>query len=78
MNHIHAFCAMLEGLIKDESEARQGYYNFLEQFDGALSEREKDAFREIIAEELKHTELLNQMIYRRNGIIAENRLRAKN
>lgn len=67
----HSFCAMLEQLIKDESEAREGYYNFLSVYGNALSAREKDVFREIIAEELKHTELLNQMIYRKNGIVAE-------
>lgn len=62
----------LEKNIADESEAREGYYRLLSKYDYLLSDREIDDFREIIAEELKHTNLLNAMIRRRNGILAEN------
>lgn len=62
----------LENNIADESEAREGYYRLLSKYDYLLSDREIADFRGIIAEELKHTNLLNAMIRRRNGIIAEN------
>jgi hypothetical protein len=62
----------LEKNIADESEAREGYYRLLSKYDYLLSDREIADFREIISEELKHTNLLNAMIRRRNGIIAEN------
>lgn len=62
----------LEKNIADESEAREGYYRLLSKYDYLLSDREIADFREIIAEELKHTNLLNAMIRRRNGILAEN------
>lgn len=61
----------LERNIADESEAREGYYRLLSKYDYLLSDKEIDDFREIIAEELKHTNLLNSMIRRRNGIVAE-------
>ena len=66
-----ALCQLLEENIADEAEARQGYYKILEQFGFNLSEREKQDLREIIAEELKHSEILTKMIYRRTGIVAE-------
>lgn len=62
----------LEKNIADEAEAREGYYRLLSKYDYLLSDREIADFREIISEELKHTNLLNSMIRRRNGIIAEN------
>lgn len=67
-----ALCQLLEENIADEAEARQGYYKIFEQFGFNLSEREKQDLREIIAEELKHSDILTKMIYRRTGIVAEN------
>lgn len=66
-----ALCQLLEENIADEAEARQGYYKILEQFGFNLSEREKQEMNEIIAEELKHSDILAKMIYRRTGIVAE-------
>ena len=65
-------CQILEKNIADEAEAREGYYKIFECFDNELSEREKQEIREIIAEELKHSEILSRMVYRRTGIAAEN------
>ena len=63
---------MLEQNIADEAEAREGYYKILEMYNLELTEREKEEIREIIAEELKHSDRLARMIYRRTGIVAEN------
>lgn len=65
------FCQLLEQNIADEAEAREGYYKLLEMFQMELTEREKEQIREIIAEELKHSEILAKMIYRRTAIVAE-------
>lgn len=65
-------CQLLEQNIADEAEAREGYYKLLEMYNLELTEREKEEIREIIAEELKHSDRLARMIYRRTGIIAEN------
>ena len=67
----YSLCQLLEQNIADEAEAREGYYKILYCFEDALSEREKQELREIIAEELKHSEILAKMIYRRTGIVAE-------
>ena len=67
----NALFAELERNVADEAEARQGYYILLTKFGYLLNEKETEDFREIIAEESKHTNLLNDMIQRRNGIIAE-------
>lgn len=67
----NALFVELEKNIADESEAREGYYRLLSKYSYLLTPYEIDDFREIIAEELKHTNLLNAMIQRRNGIIAE-------
>ena len=64
-------CQLLEKNIADEAEAREGYYKIFECFEDELSEREKQELREIIAEELKHSEILARMIYRRTSIVAE-------
>lgn len=73
-NHREAYllCQVLEGNIADEAAARQGYYQLLEKFEDEFSTREIQEIREIIAEELKHSEILTKMIYRRTGIVAEN------
>ncbi len=68
----NALCVELEKNIADEAEAREGYYRLLSKFSYLLSDGELGDFEEIIAEELKHTNLLNAMIRRRNGIVAEN------
>lgn len=65
-------CQLLEQNIADEAEAREGYYKILEMYNLELTEREKEEIREIIAEELKHSDRLARMIYRRTGIVAEN------
>lgn len=66
-----ALCQLLEENIADEAEARQGYYKIFEQYGFNLSERDKQEINEIIAEELKHSDILARMIYRRTGIIPE-------
>ena len=63
--------ADLELNIADEAEARQGYYNLLADYGEYFSREEIKLIKEIIAEELKHTNILQEMIYRRNGIIPE-------
>ena len=67
----YSLCQLLEQNIADEAEAREGYYKILHCFENDFSEREKQELREIIAEELKHSEILAKMIYRRTGIVAE-------
>jgi len=67
----YSLCQLLEQNIADEAEAREGYYKILYCFENDFSEREKQELREIIAEELKHSEILAKMIYRRTGIVAE-------
>lgn len=64
-------CVILEHNIADEALARKGYYEILEQFHSDLSEREIDDIVEIISEEMKHSDLLAKMIYRRTGIVSE-------
>lgn len=66
-----ALCQLLEENIADEAEARQGYFKIFEWFGDELTEREKQELNEIIAEELKHSDILRVMIYRRSGIKAE-------
>ena len=63
--------AELEDNISDEAEARQKYYELLAKYEHLFSYQEIEDIREIIAEELKHTDILNKMIWRRNHIIAE-------
>lgn len=66
-----ALCQLLEENIADEADARQGYYKIFEWFGEELTERERQDLEEIIAEELKHSEMLARMIVRRSGIKAE-------
>lgn len=61
----------LERNIADEASAREGYYRLLSRYGNLLTDGERLIFDEIIAEELKHSQLLNAMIRRRNGIVAE-------
>ena len=67
-----AFFSELEKNIQDESEARQGYYHMMLKFGYLMTPQEVIDLEEIIAEELKHTRILNEMIYRRNKISPEN------
>lgn len=71
MAYNFGLCQMLERNIADEAEAREGYYKLFECYNDDFSEREREQLREIIAEEIKHTEILEAMIYRRNGIVGE-------
>ena len=70
-NNEFYLCQALEHNISEEAKAREEYYRLLEMFQLELSQREKEELREIIAEELKHSEMLAKMIYRRTGIVAE-------
>lgn len=69
---LNAFFANLEENIKDEAEAREGYYKLMTKFEYLMAPSEIMSLKEIISEELKHTEILNRMIRIRNGILAEN------
>lgn len=64
-------CQALEHNIADEAKARGEYYRLLEMFQMEFTSKEKEEIREIIAEELKHSDMLAKMIYRRTGIVAE-------
>ena len=64
-------CGMLERNISDEALAREGYFDILRYFGDLLSDAEVDNIKEIIAEELKHSELLSEMIRRRTRIFPE-------
>ena len=70
-NPKYHLCQLLEQNIADEAEAREGYYKILSYYESELSDREIQELREIIAEELKHSNILKKMIYRRTGIVAE-------
>lgn len=61
----------LEKNIKDEAAAREGYYKLLLNFGYLLTQQEVTEIENIIAEELKHSVILNDMIYRRNMIAPE-------
>lgn len=61
----------LEKNIKDEAAAREGYYKLLLNFSYLLTQQEINEIENIIAEELKHSIILNDMIYRRNMIAPE-------
>ena len=65
-------CQALEHNIAEEAKAREEYYRLFEMFQMELTSKEKEEIREIIAEELKHSDMLAKMIYRRTGIVAEN------
>lgn len=64
-------CQILEQNIADEAEARDGYFRIFEVYGAELSDREVEQLKEIIAEELKHSDILANMIYRRTGIVSE-------
>lgn len=62
---------LLEKNIADESEARQGYFAIFQEYFDDLSMDEIRQIKEIIAEELKHTEILQKMVRQRTKIDAE-------
>lgn len=68
----YALFSEIESNIADEAEARKGYYIIMEKYFDLLTDAEINDLREIISEELKHSVMLDKMIRRRNGIIAEN------
>ena len=70
-NNNFYLCQALEHNIADEANAREEYYRLLEMFQMEFTSKEKEEIREIIAEELKHSDMLAKMIYRRTGIVAE-------
>ena len=65
------FLIELEKNIADEAEAREGYYRLLRDYKELLSKEELDKIEEIIAEELKHSVILEDIIYRINNILPE-------
>lgn len=67
----YALVRLLEKNIADEAEAREGYFAIFEKYFNELSMEEIWDIKEIIAEELKHSNILSEMIERRTKIIAE-------
>lgn len=67
----YSLCEDLEKNIADEAEARLGYYQILRRYSNFLSISEIEQIEDIIAEELKHSEILHAIIERRTGIKPE-------
>ena len=67
----YALVDLLEKSIADESEARQGYFEIFKKHFDDLSVEEIWQIKEIVAEELKHTEILQEMVRKRTKIDAE-------
>lgn len=70
-SNMYDLVADLEKNIAAEAEARRDYYSLLEYWYDDLEFEEIKQIKEIIAEELKHTEILRDMIVRRTHILAE-------
>ena len=70
-NNMYDLVADLEKNIAAEATARQDYYIILKYWYDELELEEVEQIKEIIAEELKHTEILRNMIEKRTKIIAE-------
>jgi Mn-containing catalase len=70
-SNMYDLVADLEKNIAAEAEARQDYYILLEYWYDDLTNEEIEQIKEIIAEELKHTEILRDMIVKRTHILAE-------
>ena len=68
-NNMYDFVADLEKNIAAEATARQDYYIILKYWYDELELAEVEQIKEIIAEELKHTEILRNMIEKRTKII---------
>lgn len=67
----YALVRLLEKNIADEAEAREGYFAIFEKYFNELSMEEIWDIKEIIAEELKHSDILTRMVRRRTKIDAE-------
>ena len=70
-SNMYDFVADLEKNIAAEATARQDYDIILKYWYDELELEEVKQIKEIIAEELKHTEILRDMIEKRTKIIAE-------
>lgn len=70
-SNMYDLVADLEKNIAAEATARQDYYIILEYWYDELEPEEVEQIKEIIAEELKHSEILRNMIVRRTCILAE-------
>lgn len=66
-----SLCEDLEQNIADEAEAREGYFKLIRYHYDLFSKEEIRLIEVIIAEELKHTEILSEMIKKRTGILPE-------
>ena len=66
------FVQWLEQVTAAEAEARGDYYDLLRLFPENFLKEEHAQIEEIIAEELKHTEILRRIIERVTGIKPEN------
>jgi rubrerythrin len=67
----YALVRLLERNIADEAQAREGYFLIYEKYFNELSMEEIWQIKEIIAEELKHSEILAKMVRKRTKIDAE-------
>ena len=65
------FVTWLEKATAAEAEARQDYYDLLRLFANEVTDEEVSQVKEIIAEELKHTEILRKIVERVTGIKPE-------
>ena len=70
-NNMYDFVADLEKNIAAEATARQDYYIILKYWYDELELEEVEQIKEIIAEELKHSDILTRMVRRRTKIDAE-------
>lgn len=68
---MYEFLQELEWNIGDEATARSKYFQLLANFKDFLSREEISLIEEIISEELKHSEILSDIIYRRTKIKPE-------
>ena len=70
-SNMYDFVADLEKNIAAEATARQDYYIILKYWYDELELEEVEQIKEIIAEELKHSDILTRMVRRRTKIDAE-------
>ena len=68
---VSEFCADIENIIAHEAFARRSYYDLQAKYGKLIYSDEIAQLNEIIAEELKHSEILRDMIYRRTKILPE-------
>lgn len=67
----YALVELLEENIADEAEARIGYFKIIQEYFDDLSMDEVWTLKEIIAEELKHSDQLKEMVRKRTKIDPE-------